>query len=382
MHTPNGGETMTYSKSTRAAALMLGTALSAAALALPVQAQSAQEIMAVSGVSDDTSFCGTAPIRLGIHDAFGINGWSRTSMAAVRSEAARCPNVEQVVRIGQGDLQRANADVNGMVAQGIDALVIVPSLGQAQLPSLRNATRAGVHVVPWAAFPGGEAGRDFLDYVDYDPVGSGRTYAEWAINAIGGSGNIVFLGGPAGNPVTASVLQGVSEVIAQHPGVTLLTGDAATNTWPVTNWDTAQTQRTMVSLLSQHDDIDAIINDADGFSGIGVIRAFEAAGREMVPYAVFENNQMACDFPELQARHPNFQLGTQSGRNWVGRIAVRKAIAAAQGLSNDEPAIYDLEMFEDTIAGIGPFCDPTMPPDASISARLSADELDTFGRVE
>ena len=363
-------------------ALVLATAMTITGLAQSASAQSASEIMAVSGKNDDTSFCGDDPIRLGIHDAFGINGWSRTSMAIVRSEAAKCDNVEQIVRIGQGDLQKANTDINGMVAQGIDALVIVPSLGQAQLPSLRNATRAGVSVVPWAAFPGGEAGRDFVDYVDYDPVGAGRSFAEWAINAIGGAGNVVFLGGPAGNPVTASVLQGVQEVMDQHPDVVLLTGDSAENSWPVTNWDTARTQQTMVSLLSQYDDIDAIINDADGFSGIGVIRAFESAGRQMVPYAIFENNQLACNFDQIKAAHPDFELGTLSGRNWVGRIAVRKAIAAAQGLSNDEPAIYDLEMYEDTVAGTGPFCDPSMPPDASISANLTAEELETFGKVE
>src|SRR6185436_18565119 len=31
------------------------------------------QIMAASGKTDDTSFCGTKPITLGIHDGFGIN---------------------------------------------------------------------------------------------------------------------------------------------------------------------------------------------------------------------------------------------------------------------------------------------------------------------
>jgi len=34
----------------------------------------ADQIMAASGKTDDTSFCGTKPITLGIHDGFGING--------------------------------------------------------------------------------------------------------------------------------------------------------------------------------------------------------------------------------------------------------------------------------------------------------------------
>ena len=81
----------------------------AAGLAGPVAAadMTADQILATSGVTNDTSFCGTKNITLGIHDGFGINGWSQSSMAAVRSEAAKCANVKQVVRIGQGDLQKS-----------------------------------------------------------------------------------------------------------------------------------------------------------------------------------------------------------------------------------------------------------------------------------
>jgi ribose transport system substrate-binding protein len=88
------------------------------------------QIINAAGKTNDKSFCGTKPIVLGIHDGFGINGWSKSSMAAVRSEAAKCPNVKQIVRIGQGDLQKSIADVNGMVAQGINALVIIPDFGK------------------------------------------------------------------------------------------------------------------------------------------------------------------------------------------------------------------------------------------------------------
>src|ERR1700760_4023141 len=66
----------------------------------PGAAQDAQKLIETAAKTTDTSFCGTKPITLGIHDGFGINGWSRASMAAVRSEAAKCANVKQVPRIG------------------------------------------------------------------------------------------------------------------------------------------------------------------------------------------------------------------------------------------------------------------------------------------
>ena len=43
------------------------------------------------------------------------------------------------------------------------------------------------------------------------------------VKQIGGKGNILFLGGPAGNPVTRSA-EVVVEVFAKHPGMKVLTG--------------------------------------------------------------------------------------------------------------------------------------------------------------
>lgn len=361
---------------------LVATALSVAVgatAALAAEKPTVDSIIAAAGKIDDTSFCGTKQITVGVHDGFGINGWSKSSMAAVRSELARCANVKQVVRIGQGDLQKSIADVNGLVAQGIDGLVIIPDFGKAQLPSIKNATKAGVKVEPWAADPGGEAGKDYVSYADYDTKDAGRVLAEWAAKAIHEEGNVVFLGGPAGNPVSVATLAGVVEGLAKYPKVKLLTGD---KDWPLTNWDAAQAQKTMVALLSQYPKIDAVINDSDGFSGLGVLRAYESANRPLVPYAVFESNQLACDFLKLKPKNPNFELATMSTRNWIGRIAARKAVSAIQGIPNDEPDIYKLPLFEDTLGGLAPQCDPALPPDAYISAKLTPEDLEKYGKVE
>ncbi len=113
----------------------------AATTAAAPTSASAEELEARAGKVDGTEWCGDRPITLGIHDGFGVNAWSKASYATVRSEAARCPNVRQVVAAGGADLQKSISDVNGMVAQGIDALAIIPDFGAAQVPSLKAATR-------------------------------------------------------------------------------------------------------------------------------------------------------------------------------------------------------------------------------------------------
>lgn len=342
--------------------------------------EAADKIIAAAGKTDDKSFCGDKEMVLGVHDGFGVNGWSKASMAAVRSEAAKCANVKQVVRIGQADLQKSIADVNGLVSEGIDGLVIIPDWGKSQLPSLQAATDAGVTTVPWAADPGGEAGKDYVAYLDWDEHAAGVAWAEWVAKALNGEGNVVFLGGPAGNPVSGNALKGVEDTFKKYPKLTLLTGY---QDWPVTNWDAAQVQQAMTALLSKFPQIDAVINDSDGFATQGVIRAYQAANKPLVPVASLEANVLACEYMKLKDQNPKFQIGTISGRNWIGRVAARKAIASFQGIENNEPTRFALGIFEDSLGGAqAPICDETQPPDAFMSSGFTAAELAEFGKTE
>ena len=360
--------------------LSLAAALLSLAVGLaPASAtEDAQAIIAKAGKTADASFCGTKPITLGVHDGFGINGWSRASMAAVRSEAAKCPNVKQVARIGQGDLQKSIADVNGMVSEGIDALAIIPDWGKSQLPSLRAATEAGVKTVPWGADPGGQKD-DYVAYLDWNEHAAGVAWGEWVAKAIKGEGNVVFLGGPAGNPVSAHALAGIVETFKRHPKITLLTGD---KDWPVTNWDASLIQQNLTALLGKYPKIDAVINDSDGFAALGVVRAYQSANKPLVPLASLEANGLACEYLKLKGANPGFQIGTISGRNWIGRVAARKAIAAAEGIPNDEPVRFDLGIYEDSLGGRAPVCDPAQGPDAFTSSGLSAGDLAEYGKAE
>jgi ribose transport system substrate-binding protein len=360
------------------AAAMAVTAFGASQSGHAADKMTNDQIIAAAGKTTDNSFCGTKPIVLGIHDGFGINGWSKSSMAAVRSEAAKCPNVKQVVVIGQGDLQKSIADVNGMVAQGINALVIIPDFGKSQLPSLRAATKAGVKVVAWAADPGGKEGKDYVAYVDDDVPAAGRTLGNWMVKALHGEGNVVYLGGPPGNPVSVQTLSGAAEVLKKTK-INLLTGD---KDWPVTNWDAAYTQKTVTALLAKYPKIDGIIDDQDGFSGLGVLRAYESANRPMVPFTLLEDNELSCEYNKMKPKNPKFELGTMSARTWLGRIAARKAIAAAEGIPNNEPNIYSLPIYEDTLGGKAPTCDSKQPADAYISAQFTPEELEKYGKTE
>jgi ribose transport system substrate-binding protein len=326
-----------------------------------------------SGGTGVDSWCGDKEVVLGIQDGGGLNGWSKESLKQVQLEADKCPAIKEQKVVNAGfDVQKAISGFNGLVAQGANAIVIIPDAGgPAEVPAIRNATRRGVKVVPWASEPGaGEAGTDYVTYVDWDTKAAGRTWAEWLVKQIGGKGNVVFLGGPAGNFVDRDTFAGASEVLSQSPDVKLVTDKPA-----VANWDPAQTQKVTAGLLAKTPQIDGIIV-ADGQSGAGAIRAFKAAGKKIPPIATLEANEIACLWQDAKDAGKPFPLMTLSARNWLGRYAVRKAVAAVNGLDEPSKSIVELPVYEDSEGGKAPECRPDAAPDSFFSNEASDEELD------
>ncbi len=353
-------------------ALPTSTAASGAGVTMTV----AQEIRSV-GITSSKAFCGTKAITLGVHDGYGMNAWSQASYAAVRSEAAKCPNVKTIVELGGGDLQGSISQVNSMVSQGINALVIIPDFGKAQLPSLQAATAAGVSVVPWGADPSGVDGKDFVNYVDWSSPDAGTLWANWMVNALKGKGNVVFIGGPAGNPVTSGQLKSIVKVFAAHKGMKLLTGNSD---WPITNWDPATAQKIMGSLLAKFPKIDGLISDY-GTDALAALRAMQAGGRSLVPTATLDANGLGCLWQSQSKVSGNkFQLATISSRNWLGRIAARKAISAAEGISNNEPSIISLPISENSLRANKPVCSAGQADDFYNTNKITPAVLAKYGK--
>jgi ribose transport system substrate-binding protein len=323
-----------------------------------------------AAAGDRPAWCGTKSIVLGLQDGGGMNAWSKAAISQMELEAKKCPAVERTILVKANfDTQKAISGLNGLVAQGANAIAIIPDAGgAAELPAIKNATRRGVKVVLWGTDPEGVSGRDFVDYVDWDAKAAGKRWAQWLVEALDGKGNIVHLGGPPGNAVDRAELEGALEVFDQHPGMRLITGR---DEWGVTNWDPALTRKVMSGLIAQHDRIDGIYG-AEGVTLTAAIEALRAANRPIPAITTLEANGLACTWKKYRGTKNEFPLATTSARTWLGRVAVRKAVAAASGLKEDSKAIIDLPLYEDSRAGgdKAPKCDPSQPPDALLSNRL------------
>jgi ribose transport system substrate-binding protein len=241
--------------------------------------------------------------------------------------------------------------------------------GVAQLKVMRQATDAGIAVVPFTTgeAPFGQMGKDYLVRVTERQTELGKMLAEWMVKTLNGKGNVIVQGGTAGNPMTASQAIGWREVFAKNPGIKVLEG-------PVdTNWDPALAQKVTAAEIAKYPEIDGVMAETTG-----PIRAFVAAGRPIPAFAGQDLNELSCLWQDLHASNPTFKLATASAHTWLARLALRKGVAAAEGLSNTEPSLINLPFSEDSTSSdpaLAVKCDKSLPPTAIPSAMVSKDEM-------
>ncbi|MBV9604433.1 MAG: substrate-binding domain-containing protein [Solirubrobacterales bacterium] len=315
------------------------------------------------------SWCGSKKITLALADGFGDNNWRKVTTGEARAEAALCPSVTKFVYTdGQGNTQKAISDIHGLVAQGVNAMVVFPDAGQAVLPAIRQAYKAGVVTVPYRVFPGGQAGVDYNYYISTQFQQAGQLWGQWLDKALHCQGNVINLGGPPANSQSLAEYQGMKAALASCPNIHII----GQTPYYVTNWDPAQTQKVVTAVLAKYPKIDAITTDF-GAALASSFGAFQQAGRKIPAVATEDSNLLSCDREKLVKSDPQFQLFTVDSQNWMVRTAVDFAVAKASGGTVPSSPVVPQKAFEDSLSNQphGVECDPSMPSDAFLSSHLS-----------
>jgi ribose transport system substrate-binding protein len=310
-----------------------------------------------------SKFCGTKPIKVALSDGWGGNYWRHITRAEFEDEASKCKNITET-RYTDGEFkpEKQIADIEGLIAQKYDVIVAFLDGGPAILKATREATAAGVAVVPFTTgdnFPG-VVGKDYVDRVTESQSEVGQQFADWLAKTLNGKGTVIMFGGTPGNPMTAAQVVGWKPTFAKYPGIKVLEAE------PVpTNWDPAMAQQKTAALIAKYPEIDGIYSETTG-----PIRAFLAAGKPVPAYV----GQSLMDLSCLSADHPDFKMASIDAHTWMVRLALRKAVAAAEGIDEPEPSLITLPFTEDNTskdAKLAVKCDKSMPMDSIPSSMLS-----------
>jgi ribose transport system substrate-binding protein len=353
-----------------AARRALAAAALAAYAAVPVTSH-AQAAVSTSSHADITTMCGTKPIVVGVSDGYGGNTWRKTALAELKDELSKCSNVKRVIYSNaNGDQQKANADVNSMIAQGVNVLIVLPDFGAVQVPAMRSAMKAGASVVAYSAVVQGTPGKDFVANVVQDSKRIGELWADW-LGANVKKGGVVFMGGTAGAAVSQDFLNGLKDGLKRYPDLKLLS-----DTFVATNWNPADAQKATAGLIAKYQKIDAIVTDY-GVTALAAAKAYEQARvRTPAIVTIASNNELNCHFVSAKkSADRSYAYYTLDGTTSYVRYAVRRAVAAYEGTSNSEPLLIVPSPYADSAKGLDPKCDVGAPPDADLSSALPSEKL-------
>jgi ABC-type sugar transport system substrate-binding protein len=314
------------------------------------------------------SWCGPEEISLALADEFGDNNWQKITRKEAEDEAAECPSVTEFKYTdGQGNTPKAISDLEALTAEGTKAIVDFPHDGKVMLPAITNAYKAGVTIVPYRVFPGGEAGVNYNNYVSTDFKEAGQLWGEWIMEVLKGKGKVLTLGGPAANSQSTEEYEGFREAI-KGSEIELL----GEQPYTVTEWEPAKTQQVISAALAKYPEIDAITTDF-GAALASSFSAFEQANREIPAIATEDSNELGCDQKE-----DGFPLFTVDSQNWMVRTAIQFAVAEATGGTPPSSTEVPQKAFENSVTGKpNPVqCDKSLTPEAILSAHLPKEQME------
>jgi inositol transport system substrate-binding protein len=211
---------------------------------------------------------GAAPIKIGVSMLFD-DLWLTILRDAMTNYAATQDGVELIMVDSKEDVATQLGQVENFVAQGLDAIILIPANTDATDPMTKAAVDAGIPLVyvnrKPANLPEGVA------YAGSDSIVAGTLQMEWIAEKLGGKGNIVIMNGNLSQEAAQQRTAGVKEVAAKFPDIKIIKEDTG-------NWSRAEGLALMENWLSTGDQIDAVAANNDEMA-IGAIQAIEAAGK-------------------------------------------------------------------------------------------------------
>jgi ABC-type sugar transport system substrate-binding protein len=213
--------------------------------------------------------------KVGFPQMESNNPWRIAETKSFVDTAESC-NWDLIVTDAAGSAAKQVADVDSMIAQGIDVLFLPPREEKPLIAAVKKAAAAGIptflvdrSVDPNAAQPG----VDFVAFLGSDFIDQGKRVGEWTIaNFKGEKAIVVELEGTTGSSPANDRKKGFDDAIANDPRFEIVasqTGDFARD----------KGRQVMETLLQAHPDVDVVYAHNDEMA-IGAIQALELAGRK------------------------------------------------------------------------------------------------------
>jgi ABC-type sugar transport system substrate-binding protein len=255
-------------------------------------------------------------------EQFGENVYRQMSRMEFILQALTYPSVGKIIyKSAHSNLTQGIADFKAAIAQHVSLIVSYPDFGDAMLPVMKEATDAGIPVATYAWGYVTGPGTNYLTVVGEDTCALGKTYA-YVMNQQVKSGNIAFLGGFPGNPLSAGWQK--CEKPALNPNIHVVATEP-------TNWDPSLVQQVVAGILAKYPDIKGWSYEYGLGMAQGAVAAYKAAGIPFNTVLTLRTDDvgMGCTFDAM--KNPNLKMFYYTSGNSQIRIAFTAAMMKLKG---------------------------------------------------
>ena len=208
-------------------------------------------------------------VRIGVTIAIFDDVWLTNVRDSMTAWAARKPEIDLTIVDAKNDTNRQIGQVENFLAQGMDAIVILPVDTTATVPMTRSVIAAKKHLVYVNRRP--DDLPDGVLYCGSRSIDSGIFMMQELGRLMGGEGNVVILMGELYNEATINRTDGIKKVIReQYPGIRIIREQTG-------NMQRDQGRTIMENWLASGDKIDGVASNNDEMA-LGALMAIKAAG--------------------------------------------------------------------------------------------------------
>jgi ribose transport system substrate-binding protein len=268
-------------------------------------------------------------------EQFGENVYRQMSKMEFILQALTYKDVGKIIyNSAHLDFNQAFADWKAAIAQHVSLIVTYPDFGDAMIPVMKEATDAGIPVATYAWGYVSDPGKNYLTVVGEDTCALGKVYAAVMNNQVK-SGNIAFLGGFPGNPLSLGWQK--CELPALSPNIHVVATEP-------TNWDPSKVQSVVAGILAKYPDIKGWSYEYGLGMAQGAVAAYKAAG---VPFNTVltlrtDDVGMGCTFDQM--KNPKLQMYYYTSGNTQIRVAFTAAMMKLKGAKIPPQIVFPIQL--------------------------------------
>ena len=222
---------------------------------------------------------------IGVSNTLVGNGWREQMICAIKAEATASGLVDSVVVVNRnGGPTEQIADLEGLISQGVDAIIINPTDREGLNAVIEAAIEQGIVVV--AVDQAVTAAGAYV--VTNDQTAYAQVGAEWLFEKMGGKGTVAEMRGIDGVPADTDRHNGFLAALEKYPDIEVVAE-------VFTGWDPSTAAQQALDLITTKE-IGGIWTSGTDYT---TVEQFQAANKPFVPIVGADNNGFVGQLLEL-----------------------------------------------------------------------------------